>query len=204
MYSVAMSIVDYLPVLFYGAAAFLLQKNLYNKMSKGAYALLCAGTIDVFMAGLLKATYKLLYALNICDFQPLSQMFFPVQALGFIMSGIAILCMLTLNQGKDKMLAVASPTLFTGTFIFVMFMVLGVGFTDIGLSVMAAKMKKKKYIPLFIFACVASLAMGYLSSKDFTNPLFNWIGEIVNTLGQLSLFVGVKLLDKAGLNKFEL
>ena len=47
MYSIPMAIVDFIPVIFFGMAIFLLQKNLYNKMSKGAYALFCAGTIDV-------------------------------------------------------------------------------------------------------------------------------------------------------------
>ena len=39
------------------------------------------------MAGFLKALYKLLYALGVCDFQPLTQRFFPVQALGFLLAG---------------------------------------------------------------------------------------------------------------------
>jgi len=199
MYSVSMSIVDYLPVIFFGMAAFTLQKCLYNKMSKGAYALFCAGTIDVFMAGFLKATYKLLYALNICDFAPLSAMFFPVQALGFTMCGVAVICMLTLNQGRNTIYSLAAPTLYKGTFIFVILMVLGVVSFDVGLAIIAGRMKKKGAIVLLIFACIASLMMGYLSSKDFTNPMFNWIGEIINTLGQLSLFVAVKQMDKAGL-----
>ena len=87
MYSVPMALVDFIPVLFFGAAAVMLQRDLYGKMVKGAYTLFAAGTIDVFMAGLLKALYKLLYALGVCDFQPLTQMFFPVQALGFLLAG---------------------------------------------------------------------------------------------------------------------
>ena len=39
-FSVPMALVDYIPVLFFGIAAVLLQRDLYNKMYKGAYALL--------------------------------------------------------------------------------------------------------------------------------------------------------------------
>ena len=63
-----MALVDYVPVLLFAAAAMLLQRDLYDKMSKGAFALFAAGTINIFCAGLLKATWKLLYAAGVCDF----------------------------------------------------------------------------------------------------------------------------------------
>ena len=74
MYSVSipMALVDYIPVVFFGIAAILLQKDLYNKMQKDVFALFAAGTVNIFMAGFLKATWKLLYAANICDFQALN------------------------------------------------------------------------------------------------------------------------------------
>ena len=62
-FSVSMAVVDFLPVILFAAASVLLQRDLYNKMSKGAFALFAAGTIDVICAGALKALYKLLYAL---------------------------------------------------------------------------------------------------------------------------------------------
>ena len=68
-----MALVDFIPVLLFGAAAVRLLRDLYNKMSKGAFAIFAAGCIDVFAAGALKALYKLLYALGACDFTPLSE-----------------------------------------------------------------------------------------------------------------------------------
>ena len=59
MYSIPMALTDYLPVIFFLLGSLYLQKDLYNKMSKGAYALFCAGTLDVFLSGFAKATYKL-------------------------------------------------------------------------------------------------------------------------------------------------
>ena len=61
-FTVPMALMDYVPVLLFGAAALLLLRDLYNKMVKGAYALFAAGMINIFCAGFLKATWKLLYA----------------------------------------------------------------------------------------------------------------------------------------------
>ena len=92
-FSIPMALVDFLPVLFFGYAAALLQQDLYNKMTKGSFALFAAGTINIFAAGFLKATWKLLYAAGICDFHALNTMFLPVQSLGFLLAGMGIVWM---------------------------------------------------------------------------------------------------------------
>ena len=38
-FSVSMAIVDYIPVVFFAVASIILLRDLYNKMSKGAFAL---------------------------------------------------------------------------------------------------------------------------------------------------------------------
>lgn len=204
MYSVPMAIVDFFPVMFFGVAIFILQRDLYNKMSKGAYAMFCAGTMDVFMSGMLKALYKLLYALGVCDFKPLNNLFFPLQAIGFILAGVAMVCLIIFPQGKEKIYAVAAPVLFTGTMIFVVLMITGLLGLAASLSVIAGRMRRKKIIVCFIISFVFSLCMGYLSSKDFAQSYMNWAAEGVNIIGQGMLLVGVLKLDKAGLEKFQL
>ena len=102
MYSIPMALIDFIPVVLFGISIFILQRDLYNKMSKGCYALFCAGTIDVFMAGILKALYKLLYATNICDFEKLNALFFPLQAIGFLMAGCALCCMVFIRQNEKN------------------------------------------------------------------------------------------------------
>ena len=81
-FTVIMALVDYIPVLLFLIAALILQHDLYNKMSKGCFALFAAGTIDIFIAGALQATWKLLYAAGICDFRALNTFFMPAQSLG--------------------------------------------------------------------------------------------------------------------------
>lgn len=202
-FSIAMALVDYVPVLFFAAAALILQGDLYNKMCKGTYALFAAGSINVAVAGLLKATYKLLYAAGICDFTPLNDMFFPVQSIGFLLVGIAVVAMLGCRQEKTAVLTVAPPV-FTGTFVFVGLMVAGLGCMSVGLSIIASRMKKGSAIAYFVIAFLCSLCMGYLSSQDFAQAYMNWVAEIINCIGQGTLLAGAFVLHKAGLADFQL
>ncbi len=202
-FSVAMALVDFIPVICFGAAAVILMRDLYYKMSKGAFALFAAGCIDILCAGALKALYKLLYAANVCDFSALNAMFFPVQSIGFLLAGIGMLAMVCHKQKETKTLAVA-PAAFGGTFLFVGLMVAGLGLMDAVLCILAVKLKKPAVIALFILSFVCSLGMGYLSSQDFAKASMNWIAEGVNIVGQGSLLIGAILLHKNGLGPYKL
>jgi hypothetical protein len=197
-FSVAMALVDFIPVLLFTIAGIILMRDLYNKMSKGAFALFAAGVIDVTCAGALKALYKLLYAVGACDFQALNSMFFPVQSIGFLLAGLGVLAMLLHRQGKNALYA-AAPPVFTGTFVFVTLMVLGLGMLDAVLCVLARRLKKGAALILFIISFVCCLGMGYLSSRDFARASMNWIAEGVNILGQGTFLAGAAALHRGGL-----
>ena len=199
-----MALVDYIPVICFAIASVILMRDLYNKMSKGAFALFAAGTIDIILAGGLKATYKLLYAAGACDFEALNAMFFPVQSIGFVLAGVGILAMLCYNQKEKGTTLAVAPPLFKGTFVFVGFMVAGLGILDTMLAILSVKLKKPWLIAIFAVSFVCSLGMGYLSSKDFTEAAMNWIAEGVNVVGQGALLAGAYLLHKSGLAELEL
>ena len=201
-FSIAMALVDYIPVIFFGQGAAILMQCLYNKMTKASFSLFAAGSINVFMAGFLKATYKLLYAANICDFEPLNSMFFPVQALGFLLAGSGIILMF-IRKKQLPMYAVA-PVVWKGTFLFVGFMVLGLGMMDAGLCYLASKLKKPGIIVTYVVSFVCCLAMGYLSSRDFTQASMNWIAQGINVVGQGAFMMGAISLKKAGLEELPL
>jgi hypothetical protein len=202
-FSISMALVDYIPVIFFAAGAVILLRDLYNKMSKGAFALFSAGVINVAIAGALKATWKLLYAAGICDFAALDAMFFPVQSIGFLLAGIGILAMLVRKQTKNALMSVAPP-LFSGTFVFVGLMVAGLGIMDAVLCILSVKLKKPALIAIFALSFICSLCMGYLSSQDFAEASMNWIAEGVNVIGQGSFLVGAVLLHKNRLSDLRL
>lgn len=195
-YSIPMALVDYIPVVLFLISSVLLQRGLYNKLSKGLFALFACGTIDIFIAGALKATYKLLYALNICDFPALSDLFMPLQSIGFLLAGLSVLiCVFKKNKGT-AVLAVAPP-MFKGTFLFIGIMILGMGALLGGLSVFGIRAKKRYTVIIFICSFAAFLCMGFLSTRDFDLAIFNWLAEAVNIIGQLLLLLGVIALRKA-------
>lgn len=197
-FTVPMGLMDFLPVAFFGVSAVLLLKDLYNKMGKGTYTLLAAGSVNVFMAGFLKALWKLLYAANICDFVVFEQMFLPVNSLGLLFVGAAVIGMLC---RKKKMLSVA-PVPFVSSMPFIVMMTLGLGGMCAGLSVLAAKLKRKAPIALFVLSFVFAMGMGILSGQDMTQAWVNWAEQGVNCLSQGCLMAGVILLHKAGLKEW--
>ena len=200
-FSVPMALVDYIPVLLFGIAAAILQLDLYGKMRKDAFALFAAGTINIFAAGLLKATWKLLYAAGICDFQALNTLFLPLQSMGFLLAGVGIVLMLWAR--KPALLAVAPPV-FSGSMVFVAMMVLGLGSICTVLSILAVKLQKKSAVALFVLSFLCSMGMGYMSSRDSHSAAVNWIEQGINCAGQGLLLWGTLVLHKSGLKELKL
>ncbi|MBQ8554269.1 MAG: hypothetical protein IJ438_00210 [Clostridia bacterium] len=200
--TIPMALVDYIPVVFFALSGVLMLRGLYRAMSKGAYALLAAGVLMIACAGFFKATWKLLYAANVCDFEKLNQVFFPMQSTGFVLAGLALVSLLVFRQTKVYSVA-AAPAVFSGTMIFVAMMVLGAVGMCGSLAVIARRMKKPLAVALFIVAFVFMMGMGYLSSKDFADPNMNWIAEGVNIVGQGCMLLGMHTLTGAGLGRVE-
>lgn len=193
-YTVPMALVDYIPVILFLLALIVLVKDLKDKMNKLYLCMFIVGGALVGIAGCLKATYKLLYALNIGDYVWMSNQFFSNQSIGFLLAGIGlVLGVLNLKSNKTYS--------FLPTMALVGIMVVGLGAMDAGLCYLANKMKKRNALVMFIVSFFLCLMMGYLSSKDFDKVFMNWVAQGVNTLGQLLLYLGVRVLDKAGLKE---
>lgn len=199
-FTIPMALMDFVPVIFFGVTAVILLRDLYNKMFKGAYALLAAGSVNVFMAGFCKAFWKLLYAAGICNFVALEEMFMPVNSLGLLFTGLSLVGMLCWKK-KGALLSVAPPV-FASSMPFILMMVVGLGGLCAGLSVVAAKMKKAPVMILFILSFVCAMAMGYMSSQDATQAWVNWTEQGINCVSQGCLMLGTIVLHKAGLKEW--
>lgn len=77
-------------------------RNLYDSMSKGAFAIFAAGCLDIISAEMLKALYKLLYAMGLCNFTAMNDVFFTLQPLGFALSGLGLFALVTHRQERKK------------------------------------------------------------------------------------------------------
>ncbi len=187
--TVPMALMDYLPVLLFGAAWVILYRDLKNKLNLCSGILLPLGAVIVFLAGFLKATWKMQKALGVPAVELFNKMMFPSQSVGFVLLAAG---MLSFMYGKRR------STAHSLTMVWVMCNVLGALGMSAGLVYIASKVKKKA-IPLFIVSFVLLMIMGYLSSKDFAQASANWIAQSINAVGQLLLFIGAMMLRKAGL-----
>lgn len=187
--TVPMALMDFVPVLLFGAAWLILHRDLKNKLDLCSGVLLPLGAALVFLAGFLKATWKMQNAIGAAPVELFNKMMFPTQSVGFLLMAVG---MLALMYGKRK----SARSL---TMVWVMLTVLGNLGASAGLVWIASKVKKAA-VPLFIVAFVCSMMMGYLSSRDFAQASMHWIAQSVNTLGQALLLVGALLVHKAGLS----
>ena len=188
--TVPMALMDFLPVLLFGAAWVILYRDLRNKLNVCSGVLVPLGAALVFVAGFCKAVWKMQTALGVTAVELFNTAMFPTQSTGFVLLGIGMLVFMFLKRRN---------TVHSLTMIFVMGNVLGALGMAAGLVYIARIMKKKAAIPLFILTFVLLMMMGYLSSRDFAQASMHWVAQSVNTLGEVLLFVGALILHKAGL-----
>lgn len=194
-FSVPMALVDYLPVIFFLLGTNLIARDLKHAMSKVTYILFRAGSLLVFVAGALKATYKLLYALKVGELVWMSNQFFANQAFGFLLAGIGI-TLAVIKPRKDATYAIIPTMGLVGI------MVVGLGAMDVSLAFLASKLRKRSALICFIVSFFLCLCMGYLSTKDFDKAFMNWMAQGINVVGQLLLYVGARILHEAGLKDY--
>ncbi|MBR1797730.1 MAG: hypothetical protein IJ757_06950 [Clostridiales bacterium] len=201
MITLPMALMDLVPVMLFIIAAVILQRGLYDCMSKGSFALFSGGTVMICAAGLFKFTWKLLMALDICDFERLNQCFFPMQSVGFLLAGIASVAFVFFPQKNEHKFDRAAGAMliagkYSGTMIFVSAMILGTLGLCLGLAVESKRRNRILPMIMFILSFVFMLMMGYLSSKDFDKASMNWIAQGVNVIGQSIFLIGAVSLTK--------
>lgn len=204
--TVPMAIVDFIPVVLFFAAAVLLQRDLYNKMVKGAYALLATGSVMVLIGGLFKAGWKILYALSICDYPLLENSFFPMQGPGFLLVFLAPVGMFTpWNRGRTVTMSVAAVPVYTSSMPFVIMQTVGCAGAQWSLFALSLKMRQRLAAVMYVISFWFMLGMGYLSATFDDSSSMHWMAQCVNIVSQGSFLWGTVLLQRAGLAdwKFE-
>ena len=181
--SILLSLMDFIPVVLFIISSVTLQRCLYYRMSKGAFAVFSAGMIMIICSGIFKAIWKLLYSLGICDFERLNQSFFPMQSVGFLLAGTATIAMVFFRQDNgEKLYQIGTPTVFSGTILFIAANILGSLGLCGGLAIESKRCGKVRPAVFFILSFFFLLTLGYLGTKDFTNASVNWTSEAVNIL----------------------
>lgn len=200
--TVPMAIMDFIPVVMFFIAAVILQRDLYNKLVKGAFALLAAGSILVLLGGFYKALWKILYALNVCNFEALDISFFPIQAPGFLLVFLGLTALKKKDFGSPTALAVA-PIVYRSNLIFIIMQVVGFGGIQYCMVRVALLMKKRLVAVLFVLSFIFILGMGYLGAKFDDSSSMHWLAQATNVLSQGCFMWGTLILHKAGLAKLK-
>jgi len=222
-YSIPMAVFDLLPVVFFIAGTMTIAGDMKQKMTLPSRILFVGGSWIVGAAGLLKALYKLAYSTGLGDPAWMSKQFFYNQAFGFLLAGVGLTLAVTRldkaqvggadssgsgsnsdgagsgssGSGSGKLYSIVPIPVMA----LVGMMVAGLAALDASLCFLAAKLKKRSALVLFIVSFFLCLGMGYLSSKNFEKASMNWIAEGVNAVGQLAFLAGCGILHEAGLDK---
>ncbi|MEE0954912.1 MAG: hypothetical protein U0L49_03735 [Eubacterium sp.] len=201
--NVLIAFLDLVPTITFIWATIILQRDLYHMMPRLSYTLFSTGNMMIIAAGVYKCTWKILMYLEICDFVVMNTSFFLMQSTGFLLSGIGMILMFRKQKGT-ALLAAAGVPLYTSSLIFVIFNVVGLICVRIGLACVAKKMGRKAAMAALICSIPVMMGMGFLSSRDFSQPIYNLYAELVNMLGQVLLLVAVYDMHREGLGTFEL
>jgi len=189
-YSIGLALMDYVPNFAFLIGAYFLVKIILIARTKRCARMVMTGSILIALGGLLKATWKLLYAANVGDFQLMSQIQFALIAPGFLALAVAVIL---LSRKRSKTVPLAAVAAWKVPLLAVM-----------TISSMAANgiltyisFKRKAFVAAigFILAFLGLVAMGGMASATQTVGM-QWIEESINSIGQLGFMFGSILLHK--------
>lgn len=199
-YSILMAIVDFLPVIFYFLAAWLIANDLYPHVNKTTYGFLAAGSLMCFIGGAFKALWKLLFCFGI-NYPAFFTSFFPMQAPGFILYFVGIIMamkQLKAVKTSDTVNMITATTV-TSSAPLLAFQSIGSVGSLICLSILGFRTKNAQAGAFFILSIIFLFGMVGLSATiDSSLSWANWVEQGVNTLGQVFFYLGARKMHKKG------
>lgn len=189
-YSIGLALMDYVPNIAFLIGAFFLVKILVLTRGKRCSRMVMAGALLIALGGILKATWKLLYAAEIGDFQLMSQIQFTLLAPGFFALVVALIMLIRKKSDGAPLLAMAAWKI---PFLFVMTL------SSLGchglLTFVSFKRGAKLAAVGFIIAFMGLLSMSMLASAEQIVAM-QWVEEGINSLGQIGFMFGSIFLFK--------
>lgn len=195
-----------------------------RRMGAASYAMLSSGTLMVGLSGFLKSLWKILAALNIVDYVQLNLSFFVFQSFGFLFFALGLIPVLGMSKeakakGETTLFssslflmafmaatAVSAGTAmvreplvqYTGSVPFIALQTLGCAAAQIILCIAAFRIRNTKAGIAFVISFVTMWGMGFLAAMDgkMSVTLWNWLEEIVNSVSQGALLLGVMWMEK--------
>lgn len=189
-YTVPMAIFDFIPNIAFLVGAFFLVKIALIGKGQPCSRMVMAGALLVALGGILKATWKLLYAASIADIHFLGELQFILLTPGFFGLLIAII-LLARKQANNRQIAAFAIAPWKLPLLFVMTI------TSLGAYGILTYISFRRKIPYaaigFILAFIGVLLMGGLASQPQTVSL-QWIEQSINSIANIGFAIGCILL----------
>ena len=185
-YMLGLAILDFVPTLAFLSGGYFLIRLAHITRGKVNGWIMGIGVGLIFLGGILKAIWKLLFTLEIADIQAFNDALFILQSPGFVMVLFATIMIVRSKPGKisplTAMAAWKIPLLAVMT-------VSSLG-TFILLSVLSFRRGVRTAALCFILTIVLTLAMSGMASGSEQTITNQWIEESMNSIGQISFAVG--------------
>jgi hypothetical protein len=197
-YPLGLSLFDFVPNLAFLVGAFFLVRTALLLRGKWCARMLMAGTLLIFLGGLLKAVWKLLYTVGAGDVRVFSEAQFVLLAPGFLAMLVAAVLMARRerrpeHEERPALETRLVPAIAAWKLPFLAVMTVA---SVAALGVLAYLAIRKGMLlvgALFVLAAVATLSLGGLAGGEQTVAR-QWLAEGTNTVGQLAFALGAFLL----------
>ena len=190
--TVGLAILDFIPNIAFLIGAIYLVRIAVMVKGTACSRVVMAGSLLIALGGMLKASWKLIYASGGPNVRLMSDIQFILVAPGFLALLVAAIWLArSKNAGRSlPMMAIAAWKI---PFLFVMTL------TSLGAQGILAYICFRRKAPLaaagFIVAFLGLLAMGGMASAPQTVTM-QWVEESINSVGQIGFMLGSILLHK--------
>jgi len=192
-----MTFVDTIPVVFFILFYIELIKFFDGKMSGFDFAILTGGNMLCIVAGICKVLWKLLYALNVCDYTVLAKMFFPLTTFAYFLMAYGLHKALKSLKGekkKEENKVYAAVPVVTSNLPFILGTFIGTIWYYVECVRVALFYKSKKSAVLFILSFVFVLTNSIVSSKFDNSSSMHWLAQCVNCCSLGLQYFALKVL----------
>jgi hypothetical protein len=192
-----MALIDFVPNLAYLVGAYFLVRLILRERGKRCARMTMLGTLLVFLGGTLKATSKLIDALNNRPYTVniLSEAQFVMLAIGFLGTVTALILLARERRTSTPPLSAALLIMSPWKIPFLLVMTL-CQFGALGLLTYLSFQRKIIFSGvLFITSAVLTLLMAGMASGSQVLQM-QWIEQSINSLAQISFALGAFTLDR--------
>ncbi|RMF98426.1 MAG: hypothetical protein D6734_00300 [Candidatus Schekmanbacteria bacterium] len=193
--SLGVALYDYLPNIVFVIGIYFVISSIRRDINKFHYVLILIASVFVFLAGMSKATWKLIIAMADTDIRILGDIQFPLMGIGFfIIFYVLLMVLLKKGGGESSLNAIGIAS---SKKIFLPMMILGGLGTTICLILLSLRRKATAAVIFFALDVLMTTSMGYVGSKfNLTSNYAVFLEQTLNVSSRIIWAIGCYFLWK--------